>query len=755
MKGFALFSRFALGFVFLVFGVDYFFSFLPELPVSQRGLPFLEALSASGYFFPLLKTVEISSAALLLLGLFVPLAIVLLAPVVLNIFFYHLFLDRGGLPLAALLFSLELFLAFAYRETFRSLFPIHFHEFPLSILLGGRGRRAHAARPFPTNDAESGTIRNVSVVIILLLGTAFVMSSSPATGQDTAAYAAVSLGCGATKAGTLDDLAFMVRYVARRGARYIALPAVIDEQRPETVPGTTTNYFAGLARKWHLWLAFSVPESAGNGEHYITAVLVNPDGSIVARHRKVMLGLHQSREHLRRGDYREVTESVDDDGLRLGVVAGDDMLSGVPRLADRGAETILVTAAWPKTTYESWDRLGRYLSKQYSVNLVIANLAERTGGASSCAAGGVYSRGDLVARSQPVAAGGVAIGSIEKLQRNWQVSAPLGLPSVPFPPYQQPQAELAELGRQLFLDKNLSSTGEIACASCHQPERAFTNGKTKGTGVDGRTTKRNVPSLLNVAFRPLLQWDGYASSLENFVKYPLSGYTEMNFHYLDEAVAYVRSRPDYEQKFQRVMGVSLIGYEDIAHALATYLRTLVSGNSAFDRFYYGHDPSALEGGAKAGLMLFAGKAGCSACHQIGDHYALFTDFKYHDLGVGSGSDKATYDDVGLGAISTGNLSGLFLTPSLRDVGRTAPYMHDGSFRTLEEVVEYLNRGGNPSPHHDPAIKALHLSQQEKQDLVAFLRSLTGDRSYAADGLPQSGTVAETPDKKALNQEASR
>jgi cytochrome c peroxidase len=289
------------------------------------------------------------------------------------------------------------------------------------------------------------------------------------------------------------------------------------------------------------------------------------------------------------------------------------------------------------------------------------------------------------------------------------------------------------LGRELFFDKGLSSTGTVACATCHQPERAFTNGQAKGVGVHDRKTYRNVPTLLNVAFRPLLRWDGYASTLENFTKYPFSGVREMDFHYLDKVVAELRARPHYAAAFRSAMGAEPIEFEHVARALATYMRTLISGDSAFDRYYYQRDEAALDESARRGLALFTGKAECARCHLIGDRYALFMYFKYHFLGVGYDPEPGASEDIGLGAISTNDLSGFFQTPSLRDVAETAPYMHDGSLATLEEVVEFFDAGGAPRPGRATGLRPLLLTRQEKRDLVAFLRSLTGAQRYSADG----------------------
>jgi cytochrome c peroxidase len=238
---------------------------------------------------------------------------------------------------------------------------------------------------------------------------------------------------------------------------------------------------------------------------------------------------------------------------------------------------------------------------------------------------------------------------------------------------------------------------------------------------------------LNIAYRPLLRWDGYASSLENFAKYPINGFTEMDFHYLDKVPAYIRSQPHYMNAFRSTMGVEEIEFDHVARALAAYQRTLISGNSPFDRYYYGKDKSALSKRAQWGLKLFTGKAECSKCHTIGNDYSLFLDYKYHDLGVSYDLVKKEYGDRGLGEISTDDLSGSFLTPSLRNVALTAPYMHDGSLKTLDEVIDFFNRGGKRSPRLDPIMKPLGLTVEERKALVAFLESLTGDQKYSPTG----------------------
>lgn len=549
------------------------------------------------------------------------------------------------------------------------------------------------------------------------------------------------------------ELGKLIAEAARRGARYVVTPelgvsgAYADGAQPargrtnaEPIPGPTTDYFGRLAKELRIWLAFSLPEKAEGNGYYLTTVLLDDRGQVAARNRKVMVRPEVGDGPATAGEYRDVLDTVDAGGLRLGAISGDDIQAGIPRLAARGADTILITAGWGGGEAARWDELSRSLSKEFGVNLVVANrrVAAKAGGAGP--SGGIYTRRGELLPSGTGAVPGLAHAALRQPAERWLIETPLGLPSVPQPTYYNASPELAELGRTIFFDKNLSSTKEVSCATCHVPALAFANGEPKGKGVHGRTTKRNVPSLFNVAYRPLLQWDGYASTLENFAKYPMSNASEMNFHYLDEAVAYLRSRPEYVQAFRSTMGVDPIEFDAVANALATYQRTLLSANSPFDRYYYGREEAALGEEAKRGLKLFEGRAGCATCHIISDRHALFTNFKYHSVGVGYDTKYETDTDVGLGGISFNDNNGLFLTPSLRNVADTAPYMHDGSMRTLEEVVEFYNQGGGKSPNRDPRLRPLSLSPQDKKDLVAFMRSLTGDQQYSAEGVRLKGSA---------------
>lgn len=537
----------------------------------------------------------------------------------------------------------------------------------------------------------------------------------------------------------------------QRGARFVVTPELAlmgtiranadggrnqSSENAEPIPGPTSEYFAKYARMLGIWLVVSLPEKPSAGsDFFLTTILLNDKGELVSKYRKLMVRSNQEDGDASRGNYRDIIDTFDDRGLRVGIMSGDDIKVGVPRLADRGADTILISAGWGDGDIDPWDQLCRQLSKQYSVNLVVANRGDAPGSENIGANkfGGIYAMDGTVFLPGKKNASDLILASLPKRKAGSPTESVVGLPSVPLPSVERSSYEIAELGRQLFFDPNLSSNGKVSCSSCHQPEKAFTNGEVKGNGVDGRKTRRNVPSLFNVAYRPLLRWDGYASSLENFAKYPINGYSEMDSHYLDKVPAYIRSRPLYVDAFRSTMGVEEIEFEQVAQALAVYQRTLISGNSAFDRYYYGKETSALGRVAQQGLKLFIGKAECSKCHTIGNEYSLFMDLKYHDLGVGYDLVEKDFGDKGLGEISTGDLSGSFLTPSLRNVALTAPYMHDGSLKTLDEVIDFFDRGGIHSPRRDPIMKPLGLTPEEKRALVAFLRSLTGDQRYSPEG----------------------
>jgi cytochrome c peroxidase len=274
------------------------------------------------------------------------------------------------------------------------------------------------------------------------------------------------------------------------------------------------------------------------------------------------------------------------------------------------------------------------------------------------------------------------------------VSIPLGLDLyLPAPADNPLTTEKIEQGRRLFFDRRLSRDNSVSCASCHDPERAFSDGRMTAVGVFGRVGRRNSPAVINRAYGRLFFWDGRSATLEEQVLKPIEDSNEMDLP-LAEASARVN-----------------LTSNEIAFALASFVRSILSGDSPYDRHING-DRTALSPDQQAGLKLFRGKANCTACH-VGPN---FTDERLHSTGVAWRDGRFT--DAGSGR-------GGFKTPTLREITRTAPYMHDGSFATIEGVVEYYDRGGNKSPRLDPEIRPLRLTVSEKQNLIAFLRSLNG------------------------------
>lgn len=291
---------------------------------------------------------------------------------------------------------------------------------------------------------------------------------------------------------------------------------------------------------------------------------------------------------------------------------------------------------------------------------------------------------------------------------------PLGLRTrAPIPAENPITPEKVALGRQLFFDPQLSVDGTVACASCHRPELAFGDSTALSVGIDGHLGLRNSPSLLNRVFGRRFFWDGRASSLEEAVLMPVRDTLEMAMP-IGDLVRRVAADSRYAALFHQAFPGAAISDTTISRALASYVRTLWTGDSPFDRFAAG-DSTALTPAAQRGRALFFGRADCSDCHSGFN----FTDEQFHALGVSA----ATRDR--------------FKTPTLRNVALSAPYMHDGSLRTLEEVVEFYDRGGNGAAavggggRRGRRIRPLGLSAEQRSDLVAFLHALTGS---TAEGL---------------------
>ena len=297
---------------------------------------------------------------------------------------------------------------------------------------------------------------------------------------------------------------------------------------------------------------------------------------------------------------------------------------------------------------------------------------------------------------------------------------PLGLPRLRIPAGNPPTAETIALGKKLFASPILSIDRTLSCANCHNPELAFTDRQALSTGVHGQKGKRNAPTILNAAYNADQFWDGRSRTLEDQASGPMVNSIEMG-HSLEGLERAVASDAELVALFKQAYGPRVrITVDLVSKVLASYERTLVSGNSPFDRAIFGNQPDALSPAARRGLAVFtdAAKGNCAVCHTIDEHQALFTDHKFHNLGVGV-SPSGELTDLG-------KEGGKFRTPILRNVALTAPYMHDGSLKTLKEVVDFYVGGGNSNPGLDREIKALNLTKPQREDLVTFLESLTGE-----------------------------
>jgi len=280
---------------------------------------------------------------------------------------------------------------------------------------------------------------------------------------------------------------------------------------------------------------------------------------------------------------------------------------------------------------------------------------------------------------------------------------------MPVPEQNPVTAEKIDVGPRVFFDRRLSRDGSVACASCHDPERAFSDGRRVAVGVFNRAGRRNAPALINRGYGRSFFQDGRVATLEEQVLKPIQDANEMDMT-LAEASARVQ-----------------LPVEDISRALATYVRSILSGNSRFDRYISGNR-RALSREEQTGLQVFRGKGNCTACH-VGP---TFTDERFHNTGVAwhelalEPGKVGSFADEGRFAV-TGNAAehGAFRTPTLREVTRTAPYMHDGSLATLSDVIDFYDRGGRVNPFLDPEVHPLALTGPEKRALAAFLRTLSG------------------------------
>ncbi len=320
------------------------------------------------------------------------------------------------------------------------------------------------------------------------------------------------------------------------------------------------------------------------------------------------------------------------------------------------------------------------------------------------------------------------------------IPAPLGLPPVPIPPDNPPTADTIALGRKLFFDKILSRDNTIACASCHDPKAGMADPRQFSLGVGEAKGTRNAPTVINAVYNNTQFWDGRAVSLEAQAEMPVPNDVEMQ-HSLVGVERRLNADPAYRALFEKAWGPGPITYEMAAKSIASYERALVAGNSPFDRYRYGGDKTAMNASAVRGMKLFMNPSlngpSCISCHRIDEKYATFTDARFHNTGVAWNAETQQMTDQGRQAIHPNERGrqtiGAFKPPTLRNIALTAPYMHNGSMKTLEEVVDFYFEGGrkNPSLSQDAprlpfeaSIVAPGQEAQAKRDIVEFLKALT-------------------------------
>ena len=337
------------------------------------------------------------------------------------------------------------------------------------------------------------------------------------------------------------------------------------------------------------------------------------------------------------------------------------------------------------------------------------------------------------------------------------VQVPLGLPPLPAVVGAAPTDQLVHFGRRLFYEGNLGADGITSCGSCHAYDHAFAETRQVSLGFSSTRGERNAPSLLNVAYWTSLNWDGSVQTpeaplglLEAQVRFPLEDPAQMATK-ADAVEKSLNISDQYHLAMQKTYGKSVtVRFVLAARAIAAFERTLLSGNSPFDRYLFGHDENALSAAAIRGWNIFKDpkKGNCVACHVVGEKDALFTDGKFHNLGVGLDSTGEGHD-LGRFRVTANNADrGAFRTPSLRNVAETPPYMHNGSLRSLRGVVDFYSEGGSINPYIDPLIKKINLSEKDRDDLVSFLNSLTGSKPLDTGRLtPQE----EAADAAALDE----
>ena len=345
---------------------------------------------------------------------------------------------------------------------------------------------------------------------------------------------------------------------------------------------------------------------------------------------------------------------------------------------------------------------------------------------------------------------------------------PVAWTNIYVPADNQPTPDRIALGRKLYFDTRLSRDGTVSCATCHDVSRGFTDHRNVSEGVGDHLGRRSAPTTMNAALFQSMFWDGRATTLEEQARLPILNPIEMGHPDGAAAVKALEADPAYVGLFQKAYGRGP-SYEDVGRAIASFERTLIFLDAPFDKYVAG-DSSAISPAAQRGLVLFGGKARCVSCHMLNASNPLGTDNLFHNIGVSArtqnfeelarkglaatknGADERSLDRLALETdlselgrfITTRNRSdiGAFKTEQLRNVGVTAPYMHDGSLRTLWDVVDHYNKGGETNPYLDGGIEPLDLSESEIDDLVAFLFTLT-DTRFAAEN------AAAYQDQKAL------
>ena len=320
----------------------------------------------------------------------------------------------------------------------------------------------------------------------------------------------------------------------------------------------------------------------------------------------------------------------------------------------------------------------------------------------------------------PIVAVCLSLSSLLASGQEYRLKVPLGLKAMRIPKDNPLSQAKIELGRHLYFDPRLSGDNTISCASCHDPKKGWSNGSAFATGVRGQVGGRSAPTIINSGYQYFQFWDGRAQHVEGQALGPIQNPIEMDLT-LEQLVVKLNKIEGYRRQFQDVFGTEVTS-EGIAKAIGAFERTVLSGNAPYDRFKAG-DKTALSEAAERGRQVFFNKASCSACHAGSN----FTDGGFHNVGVGMKSAKPD-----LGRFSETKLEGdrgSFKTPTLREIARTAPYMHDGSLKTLEDVVDFYNKGGIDNPQRDEEIVPLKLTDQQKADLITFLKEGLSSPDY--------------------------